>query len=323
MSNQKPNREALDALRELCGLTEDAAIAALVDLIPHKNTRVALVRCASDVSPKTLKSAADFFNNLLPLKLTAADLVDPPPLLQAVVRGARARGAAPGAARAPAALAVHKSQNAALAALCDHPDLDRAALNGATVRVVAFTLDKLIEQVQAVFLTELEIGHVELYLGCASVARDLRSARQQELIHELTGKIDKELAKHNEGPPRGAGAPREPVRGDKINEYRYRCAPTFQGWLIPNVVVCVAQLGWFPAFLGRAGDDDVRRLKKRYEKKHIHTDNPPDEHALNGWMMPHTQAFYVPGADNTDFLALQEQFQLFTDAHWLAESAGQ
>lgn len=311
MSNQKPNAEIVSALFELCGVEQDARVDALAGYIPHQKTRAAVAACAGEISSKTLENVAKFFNEHWPLKLTAAELVDPPELLLAVVRGLLDRAPAP-------AVAVHKTQNDALAALCASPNLQRGALGKATVRVVAFTLDKLIEQVQDTFLTRLEIGAVDLYLGSASVAHDLQSTRQAELIHQLEKRIDDELTKHNDSKPSSTapGAPRAPVRGSNINEYRYRCAPTFQGWLIPNVVVCVAPLGWFPTFHGIDNDPQADEIKERYKKKHIHPN--PDEHALNGWMMPHTQAFHVPGADNTHFCALQEQFLLFTDAHRVA-----
>jgi hypothetical protein len=316
-----PDENVIKALLKLSGLDEEEAELELRYEFKDTRTPDRVLKCKEPVAPGTLETVAIFFTKkLAPLKLEAEHLVSPTPALRKIVNAVLN----PTPVNAIPAFTLYDSQDRALEKLKAHFPPEKHTLEENTVHLVTFTLDTLLDEVMDVFQKEYKAKQVHLYLGTAGTAEAIKSKRQKELIQDLMIAIDRKLS--NDTSRRGDAwkqlvnntpDQRLPVRTERVSEFRFSAPPTFQGYYIPGVVVCVGWFGWFPTFDTCSSDTRVPSILSRYASKSIDLGNcEDDKFTLNGWQMPHVQAFNVPGADAA-YKILEENFKLFIEAHKL------
>lgn len=310
MPNMTPSKSVVDALLWLTGTTPDGVATELrrsKNLDP-RTIRKALA-CSAPVTEATLEAVAEHFNGLL--TLTGEDLCAPSPALQRLVdrfEEARRAGSAPVTGAPPGAAtracAVHESQYRAFTALDQHLHERRIRLADRTVTLASFTLHTLLRPYLDNFVNGAwKAREVVLYAGTAETATRSGSDRQRELIDNQRDELETDFARA--------------LRSRKLRVVRHTAPPTFQGYLIPGVAVCVGLFAWFPTFFGLGEENRFGDLLDRMDAARV---SRPEEHkgdvlTLNGHYMPHFQVFWEENGENADFRVLQEVFELYTDTH--------
>lgn len=315
MPNMTPNKSVMDVLLWLTGknAAEFADELSRSKGIDSRTIEKAL-GCKGPVKDEKLKAVAEHFSAKLtgaaehfgvPPALTADDLCKPPPALQRLAdRFAEARRAAPcprGAApgHGARACAVHESQQSAFKALEQHLRERNISLTDRTVTITAFTAHKLGDAVEQ-FIRVKPARAVVLYLGTERTTDQLKSDRQRELMSTQLATLEGEYP----------GV----LKSERLQVVRYGAPPTFQGYLIPGVAVCVGPYAWFPP-PSRELEGKSSALRSWMNEGSASQKDRNDPFHLNGHLMPHFQVFWEEHGENAEFRVLQEAFELYTDTH--------
>jgi hypothetical protein len=198
---------------------------------------------------------------------------------------------------------VYDSQYAALDALGTHLLTAKVKLAQKRVSLATFTLHTLTRPYLDNFVNgKWKAESVALYLGTGDTANQLKSARQAELIEDMQKELDRDFA--------------DAQTAKRLTVLRHSAAPTFQGYLIPEVAVCVGLLVWFPTFFETELTERTGELLNRMAEANVSRPRgKADSFTLNGHYMPHVQVFWDPKSDNEEFQILERTFRLFIDTH--------
>ncbi len=280
----------IDGLLRLCRLTLDSAEEEIQTgtWAVHRNTAQKVFK-KRDKMPdnKTLDKVAEYFNTKLPgLGLKGEHLRRPPEVLRAVLAQ-------------PTAPTVYGSQEEALDALKKRAK-DGLVLKGHTVYVVSFTLHTLLPSVR--WFCDQGAASVRLFAGLEETALQLNSRRQAGLMVEQRNHVKQDFAH------------------DPVDEVRSPMPPTFQGYFVPDVVVCVSPFVWYPTFNAWKGSPKLEDMHTQMRETGVTPPMlPEDDYTLNGYQQCHFQVFHASGGDNTQFDRMAKKFKLYLDAHELRQ----
>lgn len=296
--------DVIDALLWLCHLSAEQAERELIAKKVAKRTAKNLFAHSGTPISDTLKTVAELFNEASGkmLQLSGADLRHPPVMLRQLVE--RHKAAMRTRADLDAACAVFLSQDEAIDALKERVKKG-LSLENCTVYVVSFTLHTLLPAVR--WLCDQGVAKVRLFAGLESTALMLKSKRQVGLMMEQERHIQADF---------------EPERAKGILPpvLRLPTAPTFHGYFVPDVVVCVSPFVWYPTFNAWKGSPKLEDMRTQMRVAGVTPPMlPEDDYTLNGYQQCHFQAFHEPNGDNAQFDKMAKKFKLYLDAHELQQ----
>ena len=294
--------DVIEALLWLCHLSAEQAERELIAKKVAKRTAKNLFAHIGTPISDTLKTVAKLFNEASGkmLQLSGPDLRHPPVMLRQLVE--RHKAAMRTRADLDAACAVYQSQGEAIDALNERVKKG-LSLKDSTVYVVSFTLHTLLPAVR--WFCDQGAAKVQLFAGVDETASALKSKRQTSLMREQAEHIYADFETDR-------------AKGVLPPELRIPTAPTFHGYFVPGVVVCVSPFVWYPTFNAWKGSPKLEDMRTQMREAGVTPPMlPEDDYTLNGYQQCHFQAFHEANGDNTQFDKMAKKFKLFLDAHEL------